>query len=292
MIKRVIGFLILSAVLGGIAFAHSGKPKYHVIIDTDGAIDDMRAISMLLSGNDIRVLAVTCSQGTLLPETVFIKVNSLLSVFHHEGIRVGISEEVNAKLPAWSSFARDIQWGDKIEILNLNTRRKSIELLSNTIDNYPNKVTLIALGSLKTYADWIKENRNVVEKIERIIWYNNHNIVEGFNYKVSPESYDYIIQSGIKLDIVAEYNNELNVNQDYLNHLQNASSRYASQIADVHSQPSLTEKINDNHLHLWDDMVPLYLIVPVLFDIHQYPFESHLAGASSTSLSASHPDSQ
>lgn len=267
MIKRIIGSLILSVLLGGNAFAHSGKPKFHVIIDTDGAIDDMRALSMLLSGNDIRVLAVTCSQGTLLPETVFAKVNSLLSAFHHEGIPVGISEEVNSELPAWTSFARDIPWARENNTQNLNSTRKSIEVLSNTIDSYQNKVTLIALGSLKTYADWLKANRNEADKIDRIIWYNNHNIEDGFNYKVSPESFEYIKQSGILLEVVANTADNLFVNEDYLNQIHSTKSIYASQIEEVHSQASVVEKINDTHLHLWDDIVPLYLTIPVFFDI-------------------------
>ena len=267
MIKRIIGYLILSAVLSVNAFAHSGKPKYHVIIDTDGAIDDMRAISMLLSGNDIRVLAITCSQGTLLPETVFVKVKSLLTAFHHEGIPVGISERINYELPGWTSFANDIQWAEEINIQNLNPNRKSIELLSNVIETYQNKVTLIALGSLKTYADWIKANRNEADKIDRIIWYNNHNIKDGFNYKVSPESFEYIKQSGISVEVVANTADNFFVNEDYLNHIHNANSIYASQIEDVHSQAPVVEKINDTHLHCWDDIVPLYLTIPIFFDI-------------------------
>lgn len=267
MINRIICTLILSVVLFGIASAHSGKPKYHVILDTDGALDDMRAISMLLSANDIRVLAVTCSQGTLAPEKIFVKVNSLLSTFNHEGIPVGISEEINSELPAWASFAQEIRWANEMNIQNSCCNRKSIELLNSTIENYQDKVTLIALGSLKTYADWIKANRNVVEKIERIIWYNNHNIEEGFNYRVSPESFNYIKQSGISLEIVASNNGNLIVDQDYLYHIHSTNSIYASQIEDVHSQESVVEKINDKHLYLWDDLVPLYLTVPILFEI-------------------------
>ena len=277
MIIRIIGTLLLSVLLCGHAFAHSGKPKYHVIIDTDGAIDDMRAISMFLSGNDIRVLAISCAQGTLLPDTVFVKVHSLLSAFHHEGIPVGISKKVNFELPAWTQFAQNIRWENAIDTQNLNFNKESIELLNNTIDNYQNKITLIALGSLKTYADWLKANRNVAEKIERIIWYNNHNIKDGFNYKISPESFEYIKHSGILLEVVADNTDELTVNQEYLNHIHSASSIYASQIEDVHSQASVVEKINDKHLHLWDDMVPLYLAVPILFDIetkHNIKFAS------------------
>jgi len=77
--KKIILFvLFLTPFFTATVSAHSGKPKYHVIIDTDGAIDDMRALSMFLSGNDIRVLAISCSQGSLLPEDVYEKVTSLL----------------------------------------------------------------------------------------------------------------------------------------------------------------------------------------------------------------------
>src|SRR5512137_2916852 len=92
-------------------FAHSGKPKYHVVIDTDGAIDDMRAISMLLAGNDIRTLAITCSQGTLIPDSVYHKVKGLLSAFYHQGIPVGIGEKTDLNLPPWTNFAASVIWG-------------------------------------------------------------------------------------------------------------------------------------------------------------------------------------
>ena len=70
MKKRITGTLFLIIMICSHLSAHSGKSKYHVIIDTDGALDDMRALSMFLSGNDIRVLAITCSQGTFPSHSV------------------------------------------------------------------------------------------------------------------------------------------------------------------------------------------------------------------------------
>jgi hypothetical protein len=40
----------------------------------------MRAISMLLAGNDIRVLAITCSQGTLTPISCFNNTSDALTI--------------------------------------------------------------------------------------------------------------------------------------------------------------------------------------------------------------------
>lgn len=261
MKKYTITVLYLFTLLNGIS-AHSGKPKYHVIIDNDGAIDDMRAISILLSGNDIRVLAITCSQGTLMPNTVFDKTKSLLSAFHHEGIPMGISEKLNQTLPFWSSFAQDIIWGN-----NQNKsdyfKPKSNDVLNKCTENYKGKITLIALGTLQTYAEWLEKNPEKINKIERIIWYNNHKLKEGFNFKISPKSYDFIKKTGIQLDIVE--NNSL-INNDYINKLKQTNSKYAQQIVKVHQQKSVIEKIKQNHIHLWDDIVPLYLTVPILFE--------------------------
>lgn len=258
--------MLFCVLLGGQVSAHSGKPKFHVIVDTDGAFDDMRSISMLLSQNDIRVLAISCSQGTLLPDSVYVKVKSLLSAFHHEGIPVGISEKLNMELPKWSNFAQNINWGDSANYPILNFTENSTTLLNRTIDNYRNKLTLVALGSLKTYADWIRENPEVSDKIDRIIWYNNHNIEEGFNYSISKESYEYIKQTGIQLEVVSNHTHRFIIDEKYLKSIKNAKSVYASQIDRVLNQSEIEERINQQHLQLWDDLVPVYLTVPILFE--------------------------
>ena len=255
-IKLTLFFLLFSLM----AFSHSGKPKYHVIIDTDGAVDDMRAISMLLSGNEIRVLAITCSQGTLLPHTVYSKVKLLLFDFHHNGIKVGISDAVDFKLPEWSKFAESVLWGNSTIHETEFDALNSTALLNQTLKGYPEKITLIALGSLKTYADWLKLNPQMIHKIDRIIWYNNHNIPEGFNYSVSPESFNYIKGLGVNLEIVAN-SSDLMVNNNYSKALDTLNSIYARQIVFVN------EQISNNHQQLWDDLLPLYLNVPILFDI-------------------------
>ncbi len=264
--KKIFTILFLALVISGQVFTHSGKPKYHVIIDTDGAVDDMRALSMFLAGNDIRVLAITCSQGTLLPDSVFVKVRSLLSAFHHEGIRVGIGESTDFELPAWEPFARNIRWGNPIPARNPDFTIPSVNLLNRVLADYEEKITLIALGSLKTYADWLRSNPEIARKIERVIWYNNHDIKEGFNYRISPESFEFIKNCNIPLEIVANNSDDLLINESYLGMIGNANSVYARQISRVCWQAGAAGMTNRKHMHLWDDLVPLYLTVSILFE--------------------------
>ncbi|MDZ7605392.1 MAG: FmdE family protein [Cyclobacteriaceae bacterium] len=266
MIKKILKIWILSVLIGGQLFAHSGKPKFHLIIDTDGALDDMRSLSMFLSGEDIRVLAITCSQGTLMPESVYVKVESLLADFHSEGIPVGIGKMTGQELPAWSSFAQGIQWGNVPDKPIATVGEDANAVLNKSTDYYRDKITLIALGSLKTYADWITANPNVIEKIDKIVWYNNHDIDNGFNYKASSESYEIIRASGIKLEIVGNTSSNYAIDNAYMDLLRNLNSKYARQIVNVHEQTEIIDRMKQNHLQLWDDLVPLYMTDSLLFE--------------------------
>jgi pyrimidine-specific ribonucleoside hydrolase len=264
--KKPLCLLLFVLLFTGSALAHSGKPKYHVIIDTDGAIDDMRALSMFLAGNDIRTLAITCSQGSLLPDIVYQKVMDLLSTYHHQGIPIGIGDKTNLPLPQWADFAASVIWGKPDNNELFVSGQTACDVLYNVTRNYRPKITLIALGSLKTYADWFKSDPEITKKIERIIWYNDADIQNGFNYNASPESFDVIKKSGIPLDIVSSENGTLMCNQQYLSMLKNGKSIYAKHILQIHEQKPVQTMIRNKHLQLFDDLLPLYLTVPVLFN--------------------------
>ena len=65
--------VILSAFLAP-CHAHSGKARFHAVVDTDGAADDLRTLCMLLGNREVEVLAVTTSEGALLPAPPYVCV--------------------------------------------------------------------------------------------------------------------------------------------------------------------------------------------------------------------------
>ena len=93
-------------------YAHSGKARFHAIIDTDGAADDLRTLCMLLGNREVEVLAVTTSEGALLPDSAAVRVRALLDSFYHEGVPVGAGRAVNAPAPAWRAHSGTVDWGD------------------------------------------------------------------------------------------------------------------------------------------------------------------------------------
>ena len=72
LIKKILFVLLMLLSLG--VQSHSGKAKYHVIIDTDGGLDDLRSITLLLAAKEVEVIGIHCSDGILAPQQTALKV--------------------------------------------------------------------------------------------------------------------------------------------------------------------------------------------------------------------------
>ncbi|MFA6351072.1 MAG: nucleoside hydrolase [Bacteroidales bacterium] len=262
ILLTIAGLLWLGApTLSG----HSGKPLYHLIIDTDAAVDDLRAVTTLLSCNDIRTLAILGSHGTLEAPEAARRVSSLLTVFGHEGIPVGIGRTLNRDLPNWHGFARSVKWGPEITRTD-PPMAEAIELINQVTRNYPDKITWIALGALTNIADWLEANPSNVEKIERIIWYNSPDLKKGSNYRTDPEAYQRVISYNVDLQIVSNNRTHLKMDAEYLQTLASAGSAYSDHLFHVFDQ--LLHSVNEvkPHLDVDDDLAVLYLTCPLVFE--------------------------
>ena len=92
--KKLILFTLLVLIYGS-TFAHSGKAKYHVIVDTDGTPDDYRTLAIVLSSPVFETIAITCRDDS--PQQILKKdLEAFLSFFHHEGIPVYTYSSGNA----------------------------------------------------------------------------------------------------------------------------------------------------------------------------------------------------
>ncbi len=255
---------LISTFVAPALYGHSGKPKYHVIIDTDAAIDDLRAVTMLLACNDIRVLGIIGSQGTLNAENSVSKVSSLLAYFHHEGIPVGMGRSLDKALPFWSGFAGSVSWGNS-DFISPKSYPTAGELMNEITKSYSNKIILIALGALTNFADWIKNNPEKLQMVERIIWYNDGDFKKGFNYQIDPVSYKYIESLSIPLQVVSNDRPAFVCDQAYIHKLDSTGSIYAHHIADIHYQIAKSNPEKEIHLEIGDDLVPLWLTCPIVF---------------------------
>lgn len=246
--------------------AHSGKARFHVIIDTDGAADDLRTICMLLGNREVEVLAITTSEGALTPDSAASSVASLLAGLYHEGIPVGAGRSVGAPAPEWRSVSQRIRWGDardpEPEI------PEAADAIAAAIADEPEKIVFVALGAMTNIADALARDPSLGGHILRIVWYDNATQPpSGANCLTDSVSARRVLESGIPVTIVSENTDcPIVITPALLDSIASAGTPYARRIVDAHRSQPLSRLIDEGHLHAWDDLTAVYLFAPELFE--------------------------
>jgi inosine-uridine nucleoside N-ribohydrolase/formylmethanofuran dehydrogenase subunit E len=264
--------LILSVLLflwsGGWAQPLPVKSTHTVIIDTDGAIDDMRAISLLLARPEITIEAILTSDGSLPPDESAENIRSLLHEFNCDSIPVASGDILKGVNPPWRQFNRQISWGEKTN--DQLTVLHAEDCLSEKLNAADEKIILVCLGPLTNIAYLIKKDATLLKKIERVIWYNQSvKPLQGFNYECDKDNADLVFLSDIRIDVISNLEKEEALFDTSLYVISRQSTtRLASILYNVNTQPVVFQKLKQNHFRLCDDLVALFITNPELFDIN------------------------
>ena len=256
--------LLLSALL---ATAAVGQRTW-VIVDTDAAPDDLRALCLLLAIDEVRVLGVTVCDGGCAPDTGLRKVRGLLRALGREGIPTAAGQAPPGEPPPWRSFCESVPWGDEIGTAG-GTGPDAAELMRELLGSSRRPVKVLCLGPLTNLAAALSGRPELAARIERVLWYNE--AVEppsGSNYQYDPASADLILTAELRLDVIGNPEGDAApFDEELLRHIERLGSPGARIIAAAHNSPAALERVRSGHLRLWDDLVPIYLRLPSLFAV-------------------------
>jgi pyrimidine-specific ribonucleoside hydrolase len=256
-------FLILLALLITLGLsAHPWKPNHYVIIDTDGGIDDMRAICMLLASPDVRVLGITVSPGALNAETAYIKVKSLLNSFYHEGIPVGINRSKVFKSPDFQS-ARQYNWGIEKGIDPTNAP-DHIKIISNILTFEKTPVTFVCLGGMTTASSALMTITEFSKQVKEIVWScDGLDDKKGFNYNIDKTASDLMLDNKLPVKAVTGSIYEIYYESDLISVIGKTNTIYAKKLSAFFK--SETSDSHSFERRLTDELVPVFLHWPDLF---------------------------
>jgi pyrimidine-specific ribonucleoside hydrolase len=260
--KFFVAFLMAFSVSSACASAHPWKPSHYVIIDTDGGVDDMKSVAMLLASPDVRVLAITVSPGILGADKAYIKVRSLLNSFSHEGLPAGINR-TGGIIPRNAPLPLNYIWGNEAGI-NPGDAPDHTALVNEILTVEKTKVSFICLGGMSTVSSCIRDVPAFREQVKEIIWSaDGLKDTKGFNYNIDKRAAADILKGSVPVRIVRDFGEEDFYDQDLVTSIKNIRNRYADKISDFLS--SAAAKDHSYSFRGTDEMIPVYLHFPQYF---------------------------
>jgi pyrimidine-specific ribonucleoside hydrolase len=247
-----------------------------IIIDTDCASDDLRAISLILSQPGINILAFLTSDGSVAPAKGAVKVNSILGTFGKKDIPVAAGNVLQGNGPAWRSFNTRLSWGesqnDEVSAV------KPVQLLKDILTGQDERVSLVCLGPLTNIAELIREDKSLLRKIDRIVWYNDSvSPFAGYNYEADRAAADLVIGSDVRIDIISNLGrNNAVFDRELYSVCKSSRTKAAVLLTSVFNEPEAMKKLNEDHFRLYDDLVAVYLFNPELFSINVNPSDLNI----------------
>lgn len=248
------------------ARAHTGPP---VIVDTDMAADDARALALLLASPCLQVVAVVTSDGVSPPDLGATNVCRMLGFLKVDGVAVGIGRTLDVAPPPFRTNATGLDWAQLGEpAIPLMGLQKATSLIHLILRVAPQRVLYVCLGPLTNLADALDAKPELAEKIEAVIWSGTatNAAQPGWNAQRDPEAVKKIIAAGLRVEVVhwPEDAAAPVLDETLLNELRAVDSPAAKLIVRLHSTGRGAELVRAGHLRLWDDLAALRFLNPSL----------------------------
>lgn len=246
------------------------KARYHVVVDTDGGMDDFRAICMMLASPEIEVIAITTVDGILSPEVAANRVRSLLHQFGHQGIPVGtgaINRDKSTATGNVDRLATMIDWGKSEGLVPAGTLPNAVKLLLTSLQMEEMPVDIVALGPLTNVSAALTRHPLLAEEVRTLIWYGREMDTASLNYAFDLGAAQHIMKSDFRMDMVDAGGNTFGKKETLLEGLDNMQSRYAKAVKHVYLDIPQEMQSLPMVSMLGDDCVPLYMLNPEFFTV-------------------------
>ena len=261
-------FILLFFLIVPVNAASAHDIHIPMIIDTDAAVDDIRAITMLINTGmtDIRLIAT--SDGVVSPETGHKSITNLLHALQRSDIPVAVGRELSIESPAFRETNKNLPWPDPMDVrLPVAESAPSavkaiIETLRSAEDN---SIFYFILGPLTNLADVLKKDPSLASKISRIVYAGSSPkaVSPGWNTSRDLSAADAVFQSGIPIySVDIESDQRIVFDYKMYEKLCSMDTEAANLLCSIHETPDIQKKISDDHMRVWDEMAIIYMNAP------------------------------
>jgi pyrimidine-specific ribonucleoside hydrolase len=257
-------------------FAHEQLTP--VVLDTDMALDDVRALVLLLNAPDVSLRAIVTSDGSSSPAAGATNVLRLLKSFGREAISVGAGRTLGKPSPQWGEQSMTLGWSD-LPVSTNDAAGDAVCVLTNALSTSTNPVTWICLGPMSNLADLLHRRPELKSRISRVYFYGGPPDADdaGWNTTRDLESAREVFASGLEIVSVQLADGRVPVlDTRLLDQIQNLGTPAARLIVRLHSHPNVRRLVEQGHFRAWDESVVLLFLEPQLGLLREQPSRPHI----------------
>ncbi len=248
---------------------HAHTYRVPVLVDTDMALDDIRAIAMLLNSDMVDIRLIVTSDGAVSPKTGCKSLIRLLRYFGRQEIPVAAGKVLGKRAPQWRSWTEDVKWPE----INVGDNKTALdhpasEEIVRALKALETRAVYLCLGPLTNLAGALRLCPGMNEKISRLVYFGGHpnDPSPGWNTTRDPDSASFIFDSGLNIYSIALPEEKLlHFDKKLYEQIESMNTTPARLVAKIHEPPAVRKLLSMGHFYVWDEMTVIYLNRPSLF---------------------------
>jgi pyrimidine-specific ribonucleoside hydrolase len=241
-----------------------------VIVDTDMALDDARALALLARAPSLELVAVLTSDGGSSPCEGASRIHRLLAGLDRGGVAVGVGAPLEAPAPAWRKISSMLDEFGSGEAPACDALPGALKLARRVLDRSDSLVTWVALGPMSNLASLLERHPELENRLHAVYYSGDRAEVEprDWNTARDRDAAAAVLSAGVPVYLVPPRDAEvaLSFDANLLEAIAAFDSPAAKWISRLHADTRVRRLVADGHAGPWDDVVALALLEPAAFE--------------------------
>lgn len=249
------------AALALTALAAADTP---VIVDTDMALDDARALALLTRLPGYEIVAVVTADGSASADAGARNAARVLAYLGHEDVPIGQGKSGTVEPPPWRAMSDALGWA-ALPGASREPCPAALALLRETLQDAEQPVVYLCLGPMTNLAALLASAPETVTRIKAVHHYGTRpgETPADWNTLADPDAARAVFATGLDIrPLTLPPGDEPRITEAFLESVARNESGAARLITVLHADPRVRQRVASGHLRLFDEAVVLRLANP------------------------------
>jgi pyrimidine-specific ribonucleoside hydrolase len=257
---------LLALLVAAPGLAH--EESHTVVVDTDMALDDVRALALLLSSDHVSLEAAVVTEGASgVPEGVG-NLGWVLERLGEPTLPIAAGRPSQKTSPPWREMSESLGWVlPEPRRTDPEELPKPEELLQRTASESSGSLVYLCLGPATSLAHLLDADPSLAQQISAVYYLGDppQPRADAWNTRQDPESLRRVLDAGVRLHFVwLDEESWPTYDDRLLETISGLEGPAARLVMRLHQDDRVRKKIAAGHLRAWDETAVLAMLHPEL----------------------------